>query len=480
MSDKLKFVARIRQTKVCRTFSAFDALWLIWISSPITPDAAENKDIQLKRISSGSLGLRIGVIVAVVVLLGLAWSFAKYWRSKPPASTSSSLRGSLANNHPIANRGGEAATFSTHGAVDLSGKFFQPQGGNGQSCATCHIPEEAWSINPGTLQRLFDETEGTHPVFNQLDANNPGMDVSSKEARRAAFSMLLTRGVFRRGGAPLANSEWELIAVEDPHGYATVNNLVQWRRVMPTINFALSSHTVNWDGANTVRNDVHTGLSNQAARTVTTAMQAPPASPEVIADMVGFESALFTAQITVPGVGRLDADGARGGPEALSKMKKVAGGFDLFDSWENDQNPKRAQIARGQKIFNSINPSHKSCIVCHDVSNNGTSSTNELFDVRTSSAEARTPDLPLYTFRNKQTGEIRKLTDAGLGNITGRWQDLGSFKTPTLRGLAARAPYFHNGIAMTLEEVVRHYENRFDFIFTDAERADLVAFLSAL
>ena len=42
--------------------------------------------------------------------------------------------------------------------------------------------KEAWSINPGTLQHLFDETGGTHPVFNLLDANNPNMDVSTPEA----------------------------------------------------------------------------------------------------------------------------------------------------------------------------------------------------------------------------------------------------------------------------------------------------------
>ena len=123
---------------------------------------------------------------------------------------------------------------------------------------------------------------------------------------------------------------------------------------------------------------------------------------------------------------------------------------------------------------------HRSCNACHDSANNGTNSDNILFDINTASAEARTPDLPLYTFRNKQTGEIRKLTDAGLGNITGRWDDLGNFKTPTLRGLAARPPYFHNGIAATLEDVVRHYEKHFEFIFTDDERADLVAFLKAL
>ena len=64
--------------------------------------------------------------------------------------------------------------------------------------------------------------------------------------------------------------------------------------------------------------------------------------------------------------------------------------------------------------------------------------------------------------------------------MTGLWADLGKFKTPTLRGLAARAPYFHNGIAATLEEVIRHYEVHLGFIFTDQERADLAAFLKAL
>jgi cytochrome c peroxidase len=60
------------------------------------------------------------------------------------------------------------------------------------------------------------------------------------------------------------------------------------------------------------------------------------------------------------------------------------------------------------------------------------------------------------------------------------WTDLGRFKTPTLRGLSARAPYFHNGIAASIEDTVRHYERLLNFVFTDQERQDLVAFLQAL
>lgn len=424
--------------------------------------------------------LALRTTVAVLALLG-AFLFIEYHSYVELAGASSPAVGShIPNNLPIWNPGGKAATFSTQGHVDLSGEYFQAQGTNGRSCVTCHMPHEAWSINPGTLRLLFLTTGGTHPVFNLLDANNPNMDVSTPEARRAAYSMMLSRGVFRRGGAPRADAEWELIAADDPHGFANVTRLVHWRRVMPTINFALGSATVNWDGGNNVGTDQVAGLVNQANRNVTGAQQGQPATAEVITNIVDFERSLSTAQLIVPGVGRLDSDGARGGPEELSNMEKVAGRFDLFDAWGNHGNPKRRQIFRGQELFNNTNPNGRSCNGCHNSANNGTSMGNLLFDIRTASAEARTPDLPLYTFRNRTTGEIRYLTDAGRGNITGLWSDLGRFKTPTIRALAARAPYFHNGIAPTLESVVRHYETHLGFVFTNQERADLVAFLNAL
>ena len=64
--------------------------------------------------------------------------------------------------------------------------------------------------------------------------------------------------------------------------------------------------------------------------------------------------------------------------------------------------------------------------------------------------------------------------------ITGKWRDIGKFKGPVLRGLAARAPYFHNGAAATLEDVVDFYNTRFAIGLTAREKADLVAFLRAL
>ncbi len=430
--------------------------------------------------SSWGPRLRVAATVALIAVFGTAIGLFCFLRPRQVASTSTKLRGRIPNNRPLSNPLGAAATVSMHGLVNLTGEFFKAQGENGQSCATCHIPEESWSITPVTLRRLFDETKGKHPVFNSVDANNPTMDVSTIEKRRAAYSMLLTRGVFRRGGVPRPNSEWELIAVDDPHGFASLNHLVHWRRAMPTANFRLGSATVNWDGASMVGRNQIAGLTKLTNKLLTEARQGVPPPQAVIDDIMAFQTSLLTAQVSLSDIGRLDADGGLGGPDAMSKMVIVEDGFHLFDAWVNSANPKRAQIARGQEVFNSINVSHKSCIVCHNSSNNGTDVDNRFFDIQISSEEVRTPDLPLYTFRNKSTGEIRKLTDAGHGNISGLWEDLGTFKAPTLRGLAARAPYFHNGLAATLEDVVRHYEKNFGFIFTDEERADLVAFLKAL
>jgi cytochrome c peroxidase len=101
-------------------------------------------------------------------------------------------------------------------------------------------------------------------------------------------------------------------------------------------------------------------------------------------------------------------------------------------------------------------------------------------DIGIADASRRTPDLPLYTLRNKQTGETIQTTDPGRALITGKWNDIGKFKGPTLRGLAARAPYFHNGSAADLDAVVDFYDQRFGIGLTPEEKADLAAFLRTL
>lgn len=64
--------------------------------------------------------------------------------------------------------------------------------------------------------------------------------------------------------------------------------------------------------------------------------------------------------------------------------------------------------------------------------------------------------------------------------VDGRFDHVGKIKDPILRGLSARRPYFHNGSARTLLDVVHFYENRFGLQLTKRDESDLAAFLSSL
>jgi cytochrome c peroxidase len=120
------------------------------------------------------------------------------------------------------------------------------------------------------------------------------------------------------------------------------------------------------------------------------------------------------------------------------------------------------------------------CTVCHDTPNVGNHSVSLALDLGISDEANRAPGMPLYTFRNNATGDIVKTTDPGRALITGRWADMSKFKGPILRGLSARAPYFHNGIAATVADVVEFYDKRFGIGLSAQEKSDLAAFLRAL
>jgi cytochrome c peroxidase len=66
------------------------------------------------------------------------------------------------------------------------------------------------------------------------------------------------------------------------------------------------------------------------------------------------------------------------------------------------------------------------------------------------------------------------------GRVTFQVGWSGNFEGLILRGLAARAPYFHNGSAATLSEAVEFYDQRFNVGFTDEEKQHLANFLGTL
>lgn len=396
--------------------------------------------------------------------------------------TSSEVRRSNPNNFPHANAAGFSASYSTQGSISITNEFFQAQGTNGRNCATCHVPEDGWSITPATAQRFFDETDGLHPLFSRLDANRPTYTTAQLQAmtvdeRRSAFSMLL-EGKFTRNVSVPATREYDVVAVNDPMGVGTTSKLWFFRRPLATSNF--KSETVMWDAANTIAGDLYAGLTRQARGNVTGAQEGPPATDSVIFEMVDYEFEMSNAQLIMTDVGRLDSDGATGGPEAHASQPLVAGRFDLFDAWEHSDNELRRQIWRGQEIFNRGDQNGRQCAGCHNAANSGQNVTGRLFNVGASDARWAKPNMAIYTLKSRIDGTEIQTTDPGRGIRTGRIADLNRFKTPSLRGLAARAPYFHNGIAATLADVVAFYEAQLGFDFSPEEEADLVAFMTAL
>jgi hypothetical protein len=400
------------------------------------------------------------------------------------------------------NETGMVRTLSTIGPMDFSSPFFRSLGTNGRSCATCHMPSDGWSVTPATVRLLFERTRGLGPLFRTNDGStSPEADVSTVEARRAAYGLLLSRGLIRIGMTPPAGAEFVIEAVEDPYGYADVTRLSLFRRPLPTTNLSFLS-TVMWDGRETFDGQaVHFDLAHQAnGATLGHAQAAEALTAEEQAAIVDFEMSLFTTQIRDNRAGQLVAAGAQGGPRALAGQSFVAGitggpgpssaVFTLFDAWASMDPPVdalaegRLAVTIGQDIFNNrkFGEQGLSCGGCHNAPNAGSHATMEFFDLGIASGaiRPRDPDLPLYTLRCLATNAVVRTTDPGRALVTGRCADIGRFKVPTLRGLAARAPYFHNGSAATLADVVLFYEDLFKIGLRAAEKDALVAFLRAL
>lgn len=398
----------------------------------------------------------------------------------------------------LPNDAGMARAFSALGPVDTSHPFGQSLGTNGRACVHCHMPTEGFSIVPSSVRARFEASGGLEPLFRTTDASNsPTADVSTVEARRAAYSMLLSRGVIRIGMTVPAGAEFVVEAVEDPYGFADPTRLSLFRRPLPSTNLAFLS-TVMWDGRETFDGQaLHFDLAHQAnGATLSHSQAAQGLTPEQQAAIVDLETMVFTTQIVDPSAGDLTADGGRGGPHALAEQDFFPGintgagasstVFDLFSAWarlpgSDAISSARRSIANGQDIFNTRTfLGSVTCTSCHNTPNVGSQSTGMFFDTGVASAALRTPDMPLYTLRCLTTNTVVRTTDPGRALVTGKCADIGKFKVPSLRGLGARPPYFHDGSAASLRDVVLFYNSVFGMGLRSVEVDDLVAFLKAL
>jgi cytochrome c peroxidase len=374
-------------------------------------------------------------------------------------------------------------------ALNRSSGFFTALGSNGRACVTCHDEASGWTVTPAALQARFDASAGTDPIFRLIDgATSPAADVSTLDAARAAYAMLLTKGLIRVGLPLPAGGELALDAVDDPYGFASAAELSLFRRPLPTTNLRFVGE-IMWDGR-------EPDLAQQATDATLGHAQAASVDPAQMAAIAALEATLYTAQVTDLGAGALP-----GGPAALAAQAfspgindAATGAFDrdafaLFTAWLG-QPGAAGSIAHGEQLFDTmpiqitgvagIADGPGTCSTCHDTPNVGNHSVALELDTGLADAAARTPDLPLYTLRNTTTGATVQTTDPGRALITGAWADIGKFKVPVLRGLAMRAPYFHNGSAPTIDAVLTFYDNRFALQLSPGDRADLAAFLSAL
>jgi cytochrome c peroxidase len=242
---------------------------------------------------------------------------------------------------------------------------------------------------------------------------------------------------------------------------------------------------------------------------------------------VAFEIANFTAQSSDNSAGSLTAKGADGGPQNLSAqpfyigINDALGGdpkgaafnpvvFTIYNAWSklNGANAPvaRRSLVRGQALFNTYPIAIKgvgglndalgqttiqgTCTTCHDTPNAGNHSFSVPLNIGTTAYPALPAldisGLPVYSIEcnvsNNDDEDNRKIqtTDPGRALISGKCADIGKVKGPILRALAGRAPYFHNGSAASLSDVVEFYNQRFNLNLTDQQKSDLVAFLQTL
>lgn len=265
-------------------------------------------------------------------------------------------------------------------------------------------------------------------------------------------------------------------------------------------------------------------LSSQAISAILGHEQATaPPSRETLDRIVKFESQVYAAQMAHIFGGPLVApDGPQGlGVDALrdhpagaaSGALSGAGGapvFGAFTPWKNGDY-LHSSIARGAEIFmyrqfwirdaahfndsGVGNPVKGTCASCHNAPMTGQGLAAGWMDVGTTNFPtwtespewAESSELPVFKITcspkadpHPYLGRLIYTTDPGRALITGKCADVGAIVMQQLRGLAARAPYFANGSAKSLREVVDFYDRRFDIKLTDQEKEDLTNFLGVL
>jgi len=450
----------------------------------------------------------------------------------------------LPNLFPFLDFTGFSATNSTTGSVDISGPFFQSLGTNGRTCGTCHAPGDGFGLSAADAQFRYFTTRGKDPLFAQVDGstcptgpvNNSltvnhgliriGIQVppNSTDPNPPQFTITAVQDPY--GCALTTNSQ----------GQQTAS---MYRRPLPATNLGFLS-AVMFDGResfffplNNQQNfaaNLNADLTQQAIDAVLTHAQATqtPSSTQ-LSQIVSFEMALNSAQLYDFFAGKLYGQlGSQGGPQFLPTQQYYPGindslggdphgqhfnpnVFTIYSAWQDSRNSRQASIARGEQIFDTqpliisdvpglttgTQQIVGTCTTCHDAPNVGDHSFPLPLDIGTGHSlqyetdpniiagleQLQQPTLPVFELacaQGPEAGQTFYTTDPGKALISGQCGDISRIKGPILRGLAARAPYFHNGAAANLSQVVNFYDKRFQIGLTPPQMQDLINFLQTL
>lgn len=251
---------------------------------------------------------------------------------------------------------------------------------------------------------------------------------------------------------------------------------------------------------------------------------------EQLAQIEAYERQIYVAQVTRNGAGSLIEDGgakAFGPRNLLSGEEGVLGNnttrwvFPMGDVWQApapgnspEQIAMRESIRRGQEVFhfrtfwirdsmhlNTVglgNPTKRTCATCHGMHMTGMDAANGWMDIGTTNLPwaRETPRnpwtdeqelMPLFKVTCKPSvpphpylGRVIYTQDPGRALISGKCNDVGTIVMQQFRGLAARPPYFSNGSARTMQELINFYDRRYNIGYSEREQTDLLNFLSSL
>jgi hypothetical protein len=379
--------------------------------------------------------------------------------------------------------------------------FFEPLGANGRACVTCHQPSNAMSLSAASARSRWAGTQGKDPLFAAIDGSNcPDLP----QQAMSSHSLLLDRGLFRISLPwPPAEiqPEFRIEVLRDPTGCnkSPIHAISVYRR--PRVAANLKHIVAGPGGMSFMADSREPSLRVQAinAAMIHEQAEAPPSAGQ-LRQIIDFETQIYVAQSADIRGGLLDEKSGPGslGPENLSAAMSGLPGAFSFDIWKKRnqgedwgvQREFRASVARGSQVFFDRQFEVRgvglvSCASCHK---NGTKRWMDIGTTNIDIAAAEgAPGLPLFRITCESSasphpllGRVVYTEDPGRALISGKCADVGSIVVPQLRALAARAPYFSNGSAKTLRDVVEFYNKRYGTRYTEQEKQDLANFLSAL